>query len=252
MSSLESRFNMNSFVMNTQARAIIVSYKIFKEMKDFLKDSDIKVIPTCQSPNLPAFIDDHPDLQIHPISYNKFLVDKDLFNHYKNQLSDFNIELIKSSSSLGPKYPLDSLLNVARISNYYIHNDIIDERLKVELDQLLIDHIYVKQGYSKCSTLNINYDTIITQDMGIHKKILSLGLSSHLISPGSIRLDGYGTGFIGGCGGMISKDQLLLSGNPNKYKYVDELKNILSVYNISVIYPELEFRDIGSIIPIKE
>lgn len=242
---------MNSFITDTQVRAIIVSYKVSKQMKEFLKQKGIKVISTCRSPNLPEFIDDHPDLQIHPISFNKFLVDKDLFNYYKRVLSEFDIELIKSLNSIGPKYPLDSLLNVARISNYYIHNDIIDERLKMELDQLFLHHIFVKQGYSKCSTLNINYDTIITQDMGIHKKILSLGLNSHLISPGSIKLDGYSTGFIGGCGGMISKDQLLLSGDPSEYRYLDELKDILSIYNISIIYPDLEFRDVGSIIPIK-
>lgn len=243
---------MNPYVPTSKCSAIVASYKIADSLEKFLSKYDIEVIPTIKNQNLPSPIDDHADLSLHLLSEDKLLVEKSLFDYYSSKLSKYKIDIISSQSSLSNSYPNDCLLNVGRISNYYIHNDIIDGILKSYFDKRNISHIFVKQGYSKCSILNVNYDTIITQDMGIHKKLLEYGLKTFLLPAGHITLEGYNTGFIGGCGGLISNEIMLLSGNPKTYYYGDKLTSILQEKGLDIIYPQLPFKDIGSIIPIKE
>lgn len=244
---------MNPFIFDDEkCCGLIVSNKISNSIKDLLKKYNIKVVASKNHPNLDKYIADHPDLSIHPVNSKKFIVAKELYDYYKDELKDFDIELIPSYNEILSKYPKDCLLNVGRIGSSYIHNNYTDIRLEDELENNKINHIFVKQGYSKCSTLDLNYDTIITQDKGIHKAVKNSGYNSYLIEPGDILLEGYNTGFIGGVGGLISKNKMLLSGNPKTYTYGDKLINILEEYEIEPIFPDLCFTDIGSIIPIKE
>lgn len=241
---------MNPFIPCKKVRAILVSYK-FIDRFAFIKDKmNIDVLGSIPNHNLPGNIDDHPDMSLHPLDYNNFIVDKDLYYDYKDLLSKYGINVIPSYSSLSSKYPYDSLLNIGRISKFYIHNDIIDMRLGQYFQANDIKHIFVKQGYSKCSILNINCDTIITQDMGIHKKLTSMNYNSLILEQNHINIEGYDTGFIGGCGGLLDKDLILLSGDPAKYKFGNKLIDYLELMKIDYLYPRYEFQDIGSIIPI--
>ena len=68
--------------------------------------------------------------------------------------------------------------------------------------------INVNQGYSGCSVCVINDSAIITDDESIFTAAQNFLNDVLLIQKGSIRLNGYNYGFIGGCCGKISKNKL--------------------------------------------
>lgn len=242
---------MNPFICDKKASLAIISYKANKKVLDMLKSLDIDYILTKKHDKLPSQVDDHPDMMIHPIDYNTLIIEKSVFNYYKS-LKDYGKNIIKSYRILDFKYPKDIYLNVSRVGDYYFHKEnYIDENLKKQLDKINAKEILVKQGYSRCSTMVIGENTVITQDLKLHKKYISLGLKSYLLPPGGITLPGYDTGFIGGTCGMINRRELIFYGDIDNYIHGDILKKILKENNIGYNCPKnIEFFDRGSIITI--
>ncbi len=242
---------INPYITKKNIKTILISNKISDKLRLFIASLNIDIIESIDNESLPSQVSDHPDMSIHPISSEMFMVDINVFSDYQNLLSNYPIDIITSNDAIGDVYPYDSLLNVSRIGNYYIHNDYTSDDLIRQFNNLKLEHLRVKQGYSKCSTLILNCDTIVTSDKGIHKAIISKGLNSYLIPPGGIVLKGYDTGFIGGTGGMISPDTLLLSGDLELYEHGEILKKILDDHKIKAVYPKDEkLVDLGSIILI--
>lgn len=242
---------INPFITKKNIKTILISNKISDNLKSLLNYLNINFIESIDNNVLPKEVSDHPDMSIHPITSTKFLVDFNVFSNYKNLLSKYDIELIPNNHLIGSAYPKDSLLNVSRLGKYYIHNKYTSIDLIKHFNVLKLEHIVVKQGYSKCSTLILNCDTIVTSDKGIHKAVISRGLNSHLIPQGGIELKGYDTGFIGGAGGMIGPDTLLLSGDLDLYEHGKPLRKILNDLEIKAVYPKGEkLVDLGSIILI--
>lgn len=69
------------------------------------------------------------------------------------------------------KYPEDVKYNIAKVGTKVFHNFKFTDRIvakRIEDDNL--QRIHIKQGYSKCSILIVNSNTIITSDKGIYKK----------------------------------------------------------------------------------
>ncbi len=113
-----------------------------------------------------------------------------------------------SSGDLGMDYPQDCAFNAACTGKYFIHNlRATNERLLLAAKEMGIIPIDVRQGYTKCSTVIVDETSIITYDEGIAKACGSYAdLDVLLISPGFVRLDGYDTGFIGGCSGRVGRE----------------------------------------------
>ncbi len=65
-------------------------------------------------------------------------------------------------------------------------------------------HINVRQGYSACSSL-VSDDFIISADKSILTAAEKCGIDCLEISAGGIELEGYDTGFIGGCAGVCNR-----------------------------------------------
>lgn len=242
---------MNPFICDKKASLAIISYKANKKTLDMLNSLDIDYLLTKKHNSLPYQIDDHPDMMIHPINYNTLIIEKSVFNYYEI-LKKYDKKIIKSFRELDLKYPNDIYLNVSRVGNYYFHKEnFIDENLKKELDKINLKEIFIKQGYSRCSTMVIGENTVITQDLKLHKKYTSLGLKSYLLPPGGIELPGYDTGFIGGTCGMINRRELIFYGDIDNYIHGDILKKILKENNIGYNCPkDVKFIDRGSIIAI--
>lgn len=242
---------INPFITKKNIKTILISNKISNNLKSLLNCLNISFIESIDNNNLPIQVSDHPDMSIHPITSKKFIVDLNVYSDYKSLLSNYDIDLIPSYDVISGTYPFDSLLNVSRIGNYYIHNKYTANDLIKEFNDLKLEYLPVKQGYSKCSTLILNCDTIVTSDKGIHKAIISKGLNSHLLPQGGIELQGYDTGFIGGTGGLIGPNTLLLSGDLDLYEHGEALKSLLKHLNIKAVYPKGEkLVDLGSIILI--
>ena len=113
--------------------------------------------------------------------------------------------------------------------------------------------INVKQGYSRCSICVINENSIITDDKSIFTAAGNFLNDAELISKGSILLNGYNYGFIGGCCGKLSKNEIGFNGMIESHKDYKKIIDILSRNNIKCTeLCKTRLTDIGGIIPLTE
>lgn len=118
------------------------------------------------------------------------------------------------TQDLGIHYPEDSAFNAACTGKYFIHNLSITNRKLLraakEMGMTLID---VRQGYTKCSVVVVDENSIITYDEGIIAACSKYPeLEVLRVAPGFVRLDGYDTGFIGGASGRVG-DEIIFHGD---------------------------------------
>ena len=168
--------------------------------------------PLCipKSKHLHRELSGHPDLQF-------FLHDRVLFTHpdcdpgFIESISE-KIEIRQGKTSLRAEYPRDCPYNIACTGRFAFHRTRCSEKSILDyLASMEIPVIDVKQGYSRCSTLIVDGNSIVTSDTIIHRKALEHGLSSLNIRPGHVVLPGFAYGFIGGASGF-DRESVYLSG----------------------------------------
>ncbi len=220
-------------------------------LKKAFDDLSIEVVNVIENPFLDTPVSCHADILGIYVGKSTFLADKHQIELCKfiedNNGKSVIIENIKSP------YPTDCLLNFADIGDYVICNKSIltDEIVDLLPDKTIID---VKQGYSKCSVCICGYNTIITDDISVYNAVLQYdNINSLLVEKGSIHINKYDYGFIGGCCGLIDKNLLLFNGDLSLHSDFDKIKNFL--YDNDINYIDIKGKpltDIGSIIPIME
>lgn len=215
-----------------------IDYRATKEELNNLIKINIEPILVPKCSNVYEAIDGHPDIQLNILkndSNNKIIVQKNICKNFIKTLNDKNIKYIISKTSLSNTYPGDIILNSLILDNYFIHNLKYTDKNLLE-SQNFKNLIHVSQGYTKCSVLPINDRALITSDVGIYKNLINLNFDVLLLPPGDIVLPSLNYGFIGGTGGMISKDRIAFFGELDNYKWGNEIKKFLSKYNVSPIY----------------
>lgn len=220
-------------------------------LKNVFDKLAIKVVSVAENKFLDAPISKHADILANHVGKSTFLVDEnqvELCNFIKNNGGkSVVIENIKFP------YPNDCLLNFADIGDYIICNkSILSEQIVKYLPQKEI--IDVKQGYSKCSVCICKQNTVITDDISIYNALLQYdNINSLLVEKGSVSINKYNYGFIGGCCGLIDKNLLLFNGDLSTHIDFDKIEKFL--YDNNVKYIDIKGKpltDIGSIIPITE
>lgn len=211
----------------------------------------IKVVNVTENPLLDPPISKHADILANYVGKSTFFVDKNQVE-LCNSIEDSSGKSIFIENIKTP-YPNDCLLNFADIGDYIICNkSILIEKIVNYLPKKEI--IDVKQGYSKCSVCICKRNTVITDDISIYNALSQYdNVKSLLVEKGSVRINKYDYGFIGGCCGLIDKDLLLFNGDLSTHTDFDKIRNFL--YDISVKYVDIKGKpltDIGSIIPISQ
>ena len=220
-------------------------------LKSAFDKLSIKVVSVTKNPLLDQPVSKHADILCNYVGKSTFLVDKNQVELCKfiknNNGKSVIIENIQSP------YPNDCLLNFADIGDYIICNNSIltEDIVKYLPDKPIID---VKQGYSKCSVCICGHNTIVTDDKSVYNAVLQYdSINSLLIEKGSVRINKYDYGFIGGCCGLVDKNLLLFNGDLSLHSDFDKIKNFL--YDNGINYIDIKGKpltDIGSIIPIME
>ncbi len=220
-------------------------------LKRLFEELSIKVLQVAENSLLDTPVSCHADILANYVGKSTFLADKNQTELCKfiedNSGKTIIIENIKSP------YPNDCLLNFADIGDYIICNKSILTNEIVDLlpDKQIID---VKQGYSKCSVCICKRNAIITDDISVYNAVSQYdNINSLLVQKGSVCIDKYDYGFIGGCCGLVDKDVLLFNGDLSTHTDFDKIKNFL--YDNGVNYIDIKGKpltDIGSIIPIME
>lgn len=222
---------------------LIISHKSKKEFTDFLDFKNIKYLKTIDNPNLDKRISDHPDLSLFKLDDKNLIVDKNVYEYYKKNIK--NINIIKGEE-VSKNYPYDALYNIVKFKKFYIHNDFTEKNIKLFFEERNIKHLFIKQGYSRCSMLVFN-ENILTSDMGIFKKLKNI-LPVTLLKEEKIRIDGFDQGFLGGCFGKIDENTILFNGNIERLNSYDIIKNIVYKEKLNLLYPDTNLVDTGSLI----
>lgn len=241
---------MNPFIPKGNEKIAIIDGRISNESIKILEKRNIKVIRTIKCEDVDEGISYHPDIVLNPIDEKTLIVAPNLFQFYYKKLSPFGFDIIKGESYLSNKYPNDILYNLGRINNIAIHNfNWTDLKLKKELEKREIKLVQVPQGYTKCSLAVIGNNAGITADKIIYEKLKSLGCDMILIEPGHIELPGFNYGFIGGCMGKLSEEEIIISGRLELHPDYERIINFIKKYNKEIIYlSEDKLIDLGTII----
>lgn len=223
---------------------LIISNKASCEFKNFLTNQNLDFIETVDNPNLDRRIADHPDLSLFALDRDNIIVAEEVYSYYKEGLS--SKKLIKGSSVF-KKYPKDCIYNLFTFKDFYIHNDFTEENIERILKEKGYKHLFVKQGYSRCSIIPLR-ESLLTSDYGIYKTLKDK-LDIILLENDKIELDGFDQGFIGGTCGKVY-DKLVFTGDISRHKSFEIIKKACDRENIEIIYPNIPLTDLGSLICI--
>ena len=110
--------------------------------------------------------------------------------------------------------------------------------------------IDVRQGYTKCSTIIVDENSIITYDKGIAKPCEAAGMNVLLVKPGFVKLRGADTGFIGGASGRVD-GEIVFNGDLSVHPNFREITAFIEERGLGCKwFGSYELEDIGSIITV--
>jgi hypothetical protein len=233
-------------------KAALVDYRIGIEVEETLGVLGIETIKTIPCKDLYDAINGHPDIVVHHIGDNKLVVAPNVFDELQPVLSKKGFALTKGETWLNRNYPENIAYNVLSIGSFAFHNTkYTDKTIIGELKKNGIELIHVNQGYTKCSTCIVDKNSIITSDYKIAKTVEKYGIESLLIKPGGIILESLNYGFIGGSGGLLSKNIMAFTGELDKIQDNYKIYDFLNSKGIEVkILSTKQIFDIGSIMPL--
>lgn len=151
-------------------------------------------------------------------------------------------------SKVGSCYPGDCIYNAASTGRFFIHNTkITDPALLKAARDLQMEIIHVKQGYSKCSCVVVDENSIITSDAGIERACRNK-LDCLLVSPEHVLLEGYDYGFLGGASGRLD-DTMIFNGDLQAHPDREKIRSFITERGLKIKYfDSYPLTDIGSIV----
>ncbi len=230
-----------------------VDSRISADAENRLRELGVEILKLGPHPDLYDAVSCHPDMMLHHLGGSRIVYAPGTDARAIAKLEELGFLMIKGDSLLTPSYPYDIAYNAARVGKWYFHNlKYTDRYMREQLDILGIEPVHVAQGYTKCSVLPVNDNSIITTDTGIARAAEKKGIDALLLEcDESIRLPGLNHGFIGGACGLISNTICAVNGLVQKLKFSERMLSFLSERKISIKeISESSVTDIGSIVPL--
>ncbi|MBQ3099841.1 MAG: hypothetical protein IJC50_02510 [Clostridia bacterium] len=129
------------------------------------------------------------------------------------------------------KYPDDVRFNAFNLGDtLFGRADSIAAELKADFASI----VNLRQGYSKCSTAVFG-NSVITSDHGIARVVAEYGADVLYVDPGTIVLEGYGYGFIGGALVCVSDDTLVSFGDIRCHEQGEEVLNFAAERGFKIV-----------------
>lgn len=245
---------MNNPNLPTERSRFVIMSGENQTFIDEVEKLGINVIKCVESEELPYKERYHTDMQVHNCGYDTFFLRNScsiLKNKIREIHSNAKVQIIEKQTN--NKYPNNILLNGAFTGDYYICKKVhSDKNLLLWYINNGIKIIDVNQGYARCSTAIISNNAIITDDEAIYQACKNYNNIDVLkISKGSIKLNGYNYGFIGGCCFKADKSSLIFFGNPKLHTDYENIKAFCRNYNVELIAINSGIlTDIGGVVTI--
>lgn len=188
---------------------------------------------------LPSPIASHADMLVFIIDNVLFCNEEYYFNNESlfKKIAEYGYLINYSAFAVGNNYPQDIALNQALIGKYILgKKDACAKAILEYTNNNEYEYLSVKQGYAKCSTLVLNKNAIISADDSILKASKDIGLNFLKInnSSVSIKLNGYGYGFVGGAS-FVYNNQVIFFGNLENHENAKEISSFCESQGFSVL-----------------
>lgn len=225
---------------------------VSEEAEDVIADLEkrgISVLRVRRADNLPEPICSHADLQVLPLGKDLIAVNEQQTGLIAS-LEEEGFRVIRVGE-FGKEYPWDCRLNLLPLDDRLMGNIRVIPQEIVFLGGF--SAVNVRQGYTRCSSVLIDSNTVITDDTSIGETLLNFAKYSVIMKQKEILLEGYDHGFIGGTCGKISDTALAFAGRIPGSEFGELLKSTLE--GLGVSFCELgdsSLRDIGGIVPLKQ
>ena len=203
----------------------ITNHTFPKDAEETLKRFGHRTLRLPPHPILPQPVASHPDMLLF-FAPDAIFCTKSYYRIATRELEEISsvygapIRFIENE--YGSEYPKDVLLNALSLGEHLFCNT---KTIATELLRLGLESCHVNQGYTKCSSLPLGDQALITSDASIAKCAREHGVDVLQIQEGHISLSGYDYGFLGGCASFAPRggmDTVFfcgdLSGHPDAHK----------------------------------
>lgn len=208
----------------------------------------ITPLVTKSCPDIMPQVSYHADMLFSYLGDGRYLLEKSQ-SDLKTELDKLGFVCADNSFNLSAYYPGDAVLNASLFDKKLV----CGKQSEIAFEKYVDELIRVRQGYSKCSICVVDDHSFITDDESVFKTCTDYGFDVLFVRKGSVVLEGFDYGFIGGCCGKIAKDTIAFFGDLSTHVDCKQIESFLAergVYPLSLAKGNLI--DIGSILPITE
>lgn len=232
----------------------ITNHTFPKEAEETLMRLGHRTLRLPPHPNLPKPVASHPDMLLFFAPEAIFCI-KSYYEIATRELEEissaYGAPLRFAQKEYGNAYPDDVLLNALPMGDFLFcnTNTVADELLTLGVQ---VQH--VNQGYTKCSSLPLGKDALITADASIAISARACGIDVLQICEGHISLLGYNYGFIGGCASFDVRQNLktvFFCGDVSKHPDHNKISRFFQSYGYSILcLTDADLCDTGTIFMI--
>jgi len=223
----------NLLMKDIRKTIAIIDPRMPVEAKKRLEKMGYFIVEISRHKLLPEPVRGHVDMML--FKYNDIVIYEPSLENIAELLRANGYSCIKGRPILSSKYPEDIIYNACGIGTKIICYSGSVERHIEDLD---CKFIRVRQGYTKCSVIPVDEDSIITSDRFIKDAWEKEGGVALLVQPGYIKLPGYKSGFIGGATG-VTDDSIVFVGSLEAHPDSEPIrsfikksgKKIIELYN---------------------
>lgn len=199
---------------------VLCSDKISAKIRERLKKSGLTPVLLPPYEQLPAQVASHPDMLVYRLNSGALLTYAGYYALNSSMFQKLGCVIITEKIIPEDKYPKDIYLNALRVNNIVFgRTDHLSEIILEDTRR----SVFIRQGYSRCSACVIDNGSLITADRAVASAVSEYGVTVTLITGGSIRLEGYDYGFIGGASGVIG-NSVAFFGNVSAHPDGEKIK----------------------------
>ena len=215
----------------------IISHTFPTEAEETLLSLGHRTLRLPPHPNLPQPIASHPDMLLF-FAPNAIFCTESYSKIATKELEEisaaYGAPIRHIEKEYGNTYPYDVPLNALPLEKQLFCNT---KTVAQELLELDFVPSHVNQGYTKCSSLPLGSNALITSDATIAACAKKHDIDVLQICEGYISLAGYDHGFIGGCASFDPRGRMntvFFCGNLSRHPDCEKINRFCCAHNFIV------------------
>ncbi len=237
--------------VKTRLKSAFISGLLPDDIVSELNDFGVTTHKLGKSNNMNGELAYHPDLLLNNVHEGLWICEHNA--QYLPKSVDFSL-FKETETELSDLYPFDCPFNNFRLKNVLFCGKSADYLITAYASYEECRTVFVPQNYTKCCCAIVNEDAVITSDHSIYKALKLNGFDAlYLKDSDTIGLNGYSHGLIGGCSVKLAGNLLGFTGDLNKYKYGNDIRDFCANHNVDAIsLSSNQMYDYGGILPLTE